>query len=114
MPSRIQRRRTAGWKMPEGAIYVGRGSKWGNPFMIAAAADAEYSNSRRACVSHYTAWIEGHDAYCDTYDVTPFTYDRRWVLANLSALRGHDLACWCRLDQPCHADVLLALANGEI
>jgi hypothetical protein len=26
-------------------------------------------------------------------------------------LRGHDLACWCPLDQPCHADVLLELAN---
>lgn len=30
----------------------------------------------------------------------------------LAPLRGHDLACWCRLDQPCHADVLLDLANG--
>jgi len=30
----------------------------------------------------------------------------------LTPLRGHDLACWCRLDQTCHADVLLDLANG--
>ena len=26
-------------------------------------------------------------------------------------LRGRDLACYCPLDQPCHADVLLAIAN---
>ena len=31
----------------------------------------------------------------------------------LAALRGKDLACWCPLDQPCHADVLLELANQE-
>ena len=33
-PKRIQRRRTKGWRMPEGAVYVGRGSKWGNPLML--------------------------------------------------------------------------------
>lgn len=38
---------------------------------------------------------------------------RRMVLDRLQELRGHDLACWCRLDQPCHADVLLGLANEQ-
>ena len=32
--------------------------------------------------------------------------------ARIAELRGRDLACWCPLDQPCHADVLLELANG--
>ena len=31
-PQRIQRKRTKGWRMPEGAVYVGRPTKWGNPF----------------------------------------------------------------------------------
>lgn len=31
-PTRIQRKRTKGWKMPEGAIYVGRPTQWGNPW----------------------------------------------------------------------------------
>jgi hypothetical protein len=35
------------------------------------------------------------------------------ILARLLDLRGKNLACWCRLDQPCHADVLLELANAE-
>lgn len=34
MPKRIQRQRKKGWRMPEGAVYVGRPSKWGNPFKI--------------------------------------------------------------------------------
>jgi hypothetical protein len=34
MPQRIQRKRAKGWKMPKGVVYVGRGSKWGNPFAI--------------------------------------------------------------------------------
>lgn len=38
---------------------------------------------------------------------------RRMVLDRLQELHGHDLACWCRLDQPCHADVLLELANAD-
>lgn len=34
------------------------------------------------------------------------------ITGDLQELRGHDLCCWCPLDQPCHADVLLELANG--
>lgn len=34
MPNRIQRERTTGWRMPEGAVYVGRPTKWGNPFRV--------------------------------------------------------------------------------
>lgn len=33
-PKRIQRKRTKGWKMPENTVYVGRGSKWGNPYYV--------------------------------------------------------------------------------
>ncbi|MGV7636606.1 DUF4326 domain-containing protein, partial [Mycobacterium kansasii] len=33
-PKRIQRKRTKGWRMPEGAVYVGRPTKWGNPFIV--------------------------------------------------------------------------------
>lgn len=121
MPSRIQRRRTAGWKMPEGAIYVGRPSRWGNPYEI--------------------AMMQNHiDMLCGAMGITDTTLDARqlsveafrcdlnygpdshwwWfgphmqmirIKADLHELRGRDLACWCRLDQPCHADVLLELAN---
>ena len=53
-PKRIQRKRTRGWRMPEGAVYVGRGSRWGNPFRwespsaIAALERGEQEAGRRA------------------------------------------------------------------
>ena len=59
MTQRIQRRRTKGWRMPEGAVYVGRGSKWGNPYMArmvrrestngASASPKEASGAQRKC-----------------------------------------------------------------
>lgn len=90
MPERIQRRRTKGWKMPEGAIYVGRPTKWGNPFTV-----AEYG--QRAALGNYRCRIAGLVAI---------------GARNLNELRGQDLACWCPLDQACHADVLLEIANA--
>jgi hypothetical protein len=49
-------------------------------------------------VDAYRRWAKGHDE---------LEYQVRQVL------RGKDLACWCPLDQPCHADVLLEIANGR-
>jgi hypothetical protein len=89
MPERVQRKRRKGWRMPEGAIYVGRGSKWGNPYRVGTCLIPD----ARAAVEAFAANF-------------PISLD-------LSELRGHDLACWCPLDQPCHADVLLALANRD-
>jgi hypothetical protein len=89
MPQRIQRKRSKGWRMPEGAVYVGRPSKWGNPWR----AGWGITETAEEAVTAFRAAIDagGFD--------------------DLSELRGKDLACWCRLDQPCHADVLLELAN---
>ncbi|PPJ31889.1 hypothetical protein C5E45_32890 [Nocardia nova] len=116
MPERIQLRRTKGWRKPAGAIVVARPTKWGNPFTVAGAIEAEYENPQRACVNHFRAWLEGADAYDDSYEIRGprgrvNSYNRRWILEDLDELRGHDLACWCPLDQPCHADVLLEFAN---
>lgn len=88
MPKRIQRKRTKGWRMPEGAVYVGRPTKWGNPSRcegIAAVMVYEY---------YLCATPRGHG-----------------LLSQLNELAGKDLVCWCPLDKPCHADVLLRLAN---
>ena len=84
MPKGIQRKRTKGWRMPENCVYVGRPTKWGNPFKVA---------------------ILGHDLAVELYE--------RCVLSGLPVheLRGKNLACWCPLDQPCHRDVLLQAAN---
>ena len=128
---RIQRQRTKGWRMPEGAIYVGRPSKWGNPWRVDDPAmpwlavlfglrgDAE--GCREAAVILHRAWItdalpvQSSGAGIATAFASnaaqmylkDFTIPER---PDLAALRGHDLVCWCPLDQPCHADVLLKLA----
>lgn len=98
-PKRIQRKRTKGWTMPEGAIYVGRPTKWGNPFRV---GDPNLGGT-----------IDFVPINQVSLDLVLIAYER-WAKkyhTDLSALRGKDLACWCRLDQPCHADILLELAN---
>ncbi len=103
-PIRIQRQRTRGWKMPPNTVYVGRPSKWGNPFRIGmwrgyTAADA---------VADFRRFIDREPVVrsCENTFGKPPTRDEI-----ATALRGKNLACWCALDQPCHADVLLDLAN---
>ena len=115
-PKRIQRRRTKGWRMPDGAVYVGRPSKWGNPFRPVQRPSGlwiptddngvtyegpfyRYSAALGACVRLFVEVEVDLGLLADRADVTE--------------LRGKDLCCWCPLDSPCHADVLLALANGE-
>lgn len=94
MPKRIQRQRTKGWRMPIGAVYVGRPTKWGNPFKIGTDGTAA------DCVAKYLELVTEKNIW-----TPPNQADAR------NELRGKDLACFCPLDQPCHADVLLRIAN---
>lgn len=91
-PKRIQRKRTRGWRMPEGCIYVGRPTKWGNPFKV------ENGESRADAVRNFRGYVLGRLSNGTGYP--------------LRELRGKNLACWCPLGKPCHADVLLELANS--
>ncbi len=119
-PQRIQRRRTKGWRIPTGAIYVGRPTKWGNLWWIGSDGLVKgpgrfYSHdpgaSRALAVALYRDWLllgNQSPALSGTRD---YAVTRRIVLDSLDELNGRDLVCWCPLDQPCHADVLLELAN---
>lgn len=148
-PKRIQRKRVKGWRMPEGAVYVGRGSKWGNPFGPLRTSRAlarvpavdhpgqpwEYEGRISAAgMRHDYFHPDGRVIRCDIRHMTAAEVVecyRALVLGggewpidfrnaggyyphvkNIAELAGRDLACWCPLDQPCHADVLLELANG--
>jgi hypothetical protein len=90
VPKRIQRKRTKGWRMPEGVVYVGRPSVYGNPFGLAVYKTPE-------------AAVKGYRTYLKMFPEM-VTYIRK-------TLRGRDVACWCPLDKPCHADVILEMAN---
>jgi hypothetical protein len=96
-PHRIQRQRTRGWRMPPNTVYVGRPSGWGNPFTL---IENSISHTREGIVQLYSEVLERNE-----------TDRAKWVNSHIHELRGKNLACWCRLDQPCHADVLLRLAN---
>jgi hypothetical protein len=98
VPERIQLRRTKGYRKPEGAIYVGRSSRWGNPFRVGDPHPIfGWKMNAEECVYYYRALVERHPLLMQAMD---------------GSLRGHDLACWCPLNHPCHADVLLELVNG--
>lgn len=109
-PRRIQRRRARGWRMPARTIYVGRPTKWGNPYTVdsyrADWPDASEDALRAMAVSDYLGLIEGAwDRLGDPLPPRPTIDEIR------AALAGYNLACWCPIGSPCHADVLLAIAN---
>jgi hypothetical protein len=113
-PKRIQLSRRKGSRKPDGAVVVARLSRLGNPFTMAAYQEymdptASDNEARRACVDAFRDWLRGNTWAAGS---GPEWEQRRAdYLAALPGLRGKDLACWCPLDQPCHGDVLLEMAN---
>ena len=108
MPVRIQRKRTKGWRIPVGVVSVTRPGKWGNPFTVKQCRDAGYAASdteaARICVEAFRAWILGEKHWAHGMPMAS--------PPDVSELRGKDLACWCAVGSPCHADVLLEIANA--
>jgi Domain of unknown function (DUF4326) len=105
-PVRIQRSRARGWRMPPDTVCVDRSTSWGNPFVVGRDGTTD------ECVQKYEHLMAG---FVCVSEATPTIADqlavRRYVAAHLGELRGKNLACWCRLDRRCHADVLLKLAS---
>lgn len=91
MPERIQRKRTKGFKMPENTVYVGRPTKWGNPYPV-----NEHFNREQA-FRLYKDFVQ--------------KWEDELIEDAKKELKGKNLACWCRVGEPCHADVLLEIAN---
>lgn len=102
-PKRIQRKRTKGWRMPPNAVSVARPSKWGNPYVIAPAYESD--GVKFPAVTRELAVQLFRERWERAIATWPSTREA------LDTLRGKDLACFCDLDKPCHADVLLELAN---
>ena len=106
MPIRIQRKRTKGWKMPENTVYVGRGSKWGNPYYNKSdCLVLKLPNGMESLIMAVKA--------SNAELVKLFEKNCKPENEDLSELKGKNLACWCKPDEICHADVLLKLANEE-
>jgi hypothetical protein len=84
---RVLNKRAVG--VPTGAVYIGRGSKWGNPFRIGPDGD------RAAVIAKHERWLR----------------DQLDLLRVLDELRDRDLVCFCA-PAPCHGDLLIRLANA--
>lgn len=99
-PHRVRLSRQKGWRKPENTVVVARPTRWGNPFRVGVAYRVmaggrlwgELTPTPEVAVALFRRYVEHYKV-----DVTP--------------LRGRNLACWCPLEQPCHADVLLEIAN---
>ena len=91
-PIRVQLSRQPGSRLPFNTVSVARPSKWANPYSVAV-------HGRDEALRLYRRWLDG----------------MRLIQAlDVEELRGRNLACWCRLDQACHGDILLDLANRPL
>ena len=108
MPERIQLRRTKGWRKPDGAIVVARPTSWGNPWRVGSTTWTVLPGGAINREPHDPLTVEqAIESYRNSV-----THDPAYVATIREKLGGRDLACWCPLDQPCHADVLLEIANS--
>jgi hypothetical protein len=103
MPKRIQLSRKKGWRLPPNTVTVARPTRWGNPFVIGE------HGTRAECVGLYGKLIAGNKVTVG--DPAALKATRAYVAEHIGELLGKNLACWCPLDEPCHADVLMSLAN---
>ena len=112
MPNRLSRTR-ADRTTPANAIYVGRGSRWANPF-----PSCRFGHAR--AVGLHRAWLQ---CRLTTRTILSLGFNERELLAlvrlrhrmldDLPALTGKNLICWCpKRSRWCHADTLIALANA--
>jgi hypothetical protein len=106
-PIRIQLKRTNGWRMPENTVHVARPGRWGNPFVVGQ----EYVRRRMRPGGGECCGIVADRAHAVRLYRRYTARETAFQIAVRSELRGKNLACWCPLDQPCHADVLLEIAN---
>jgi|SRR5690348_10723501 len=97
-PQRIQLRRTKGWRMPPNTVKVARPTRYGNPHRIGFCGVCGVTHTRQDAIAEFRA-------ECNNDEV-------RWRIRR--HLHGKNLACWCNPVEPCHADVLLEIANQEM
>lgn len=125
-PVRIQRLRKKGWVTPPGSVYVGRPTKWGNPFKFNLKGDIIYGDAthrrtilnpwifietcepdkiRERVIELHKQWLNGENSW----NIVPCELTSEQIKQEL---KGLTLTCWCPPDKKCHADILLEIANS--
>ena len=116
-PQRVQLKRTKGYRMPPNTVSVARPSRWGNPFLVREYRAEAVKRGFYEEPEMMMAALAVHDYEKAIESPVGLDFPTRQRFVNIRdslwKLRGKNLACFCQLDQPCHADVLLALANTK-
>jgi len=114
MPERIQLSRRKGWRKPENTVVVARPSKWGNPYQVIQRGKNWQVVDKHGRNGIFLAYRRSARAYAVQMLKDLFEQSRWFSASEIAAeLAGKNLACWCPLDEPCHADLLLEIANQE-
>ncbi len=98
-PRRVQLSRQKGWRMPENTVKVDRTTRWGNRYRVGGPV------CRQCGMGKVKDVVEAVELFRQL--VAP-------TMTDIAQLRGKNLACWCKIGAPCHADVLLELANAPL
>ena len=111
-PNRIQLSRAKGWRMPDNTVRVARPGVFGNPFTVSDALEIciHAVDAPQFVVDCFSDWLRG---YRSNWMGKESDRAAELIVSRLPELRGKNLACWCRPGAPCHADVLLELANQD-
>lgn len=132
-PVRVQRKRSKGWKMPENTVYVGRPTKWGNPFKLVGDTVYIDASHRRKVLNKWVYLCQGDvEKVVRLYKcvVTGFmqigdygieidslkdisVWVKHFRSQEFSILKGKNLACFCPITCSCHADILLEIVNVD-
>lgn len=131
-PMRIQLSRAKGWRLPANAMKVDRSTAWGNPFVVGEPSGVFAEGhglhgkaevivpalTLEQCLKFYRYLIDGYQIP----EMVPHAgawskrFHQRWgqhpTEVTRSVLRGKTVACWCPIAAPCHADILLEIANA--
>lgn len=134
-PHGIQRLRKKGWRLPAGTVCVTRGTRWGNPWSVERVNKALHGAVNFSAIKSDNLWFAAFDERDDCLPrhltfgtlaaevaVKMFRAmgeafrmrDPEGFAAWIAPLAGHDLACFCPLDAPCHRNVLLDWANLDL
>ncbi len=107
MVERIQLSRRKGWRMPPNTVKVDRSTPWGNPHVVHERGPNGETAAEYAVLGGFIM------ISCPASRVDEQRAYVAYVKKNIKKLRGKNLACWCKPGAPCHADVLLEIANGK-
>lgn len=105
-PIRVQRKRSKGWRLPENTVCVDRSGRWGNLFIVNPyVKPGSKSGAMYICLPTVEDAVECFSLMID--------HQPEYKALIKLHLRGKNLACFCPLSSPCHADILLRVANED-